>query len=1667
MSANAPSDGLMHLQVETTLGVFEVTAEAQSPNAAGADPAAASTTDAAAASVSTAPISVWQVLLPSAMEASANPQGGAAAGAQSNGGGKFAGLKKAANARKNDVERRLKKMILAADGIQAAVRGRQRYSDVRKIIAHSGVVTTIKQKVPPASATKAAGGGNDKLGGAQAVAPLNVSYRHQGNLELYSSLNIRKRDENRRHPDVVTAIDAIWEALPKAPGGLNRVNKSIYTWFNRKLFFALVPNATESEFLTINNEDWKNDAVWTSFLTQRAFHTAMFNLADIWCETIEPQEYRDFLTHCKGVIASGEPYRMPQRGTALALEDQSAVEDTTADPGEISLAGQLKQFKNLTDGAGATATPGAAVLNAPYADRRKNLAVLGYGLSEADIAAFLAEEEKLEEGLFEAENRSWVEVAQSFLQAEFQEEELVEDDIVFQLQVNRRKREKAFGELTNSDRVAVQEKRFLEFVKSQCEHRVDAQRMLSTRLNTAASERDAKLAPLKSFTQRRAQRVANHQALVQEQKETFGVFLDTFSRSNVRFRDERRETVEVEASRLGLKMKNTDPYDHPQLTYLRHKAALLEHQSEVDEDLADNVFKEFTLVAQNLREAREVLLWQTVDPLHDAMFGDDVAGDNQGEDMQLGTKQWHSVTRWLERNTARYNELAENVLESIALSLKSLKARETKVHKFIVEWHARLRDAMLQVIRDDPCLTAGVMQRRVQEHEHFFAAVRSKDDKHAAALKARHKQMDEDIMSLFTSHSQLRMLQSQCMQGWRNGLTVTDVVAESKPFFEFLDEGRVGSTMEETTFVAAKLVGQASVNFSDQAQVEAINSPTNLAVFAAQLQFSWFGFYFERVTSERHRLYHDFALHVGQLEDEQVLLLANLKLQIRSDRVEDLEHYKAALAQPKCPVGFLGKEIVKGRLEQRTAINAALQKAKTWHDNVVARVDSTKVLRDNEAHERRMRLAKLFAMRRVHHEIYAGVAAQQLRLFEQRHFLDPTRLHRVEAAVGSDAKGKMGETDLKLLAVKQRREQQEAALKEQRDKEAKRMEELERKRQDSREASEDAKRAQELRRHAFLQREQQQKERLKAERDAKAQWQRQFLEEEKRRQKEEADRLAWQKFVQTTRPKADDKGARRPSRSDAPPSTSPVPALGGAAVPASTTAPPPSGTTTATVGAATGGSQTPTQASLAPAVPKVRRKSTGNAAAAPTNTYQPVKVTKPTAGGAAGGSGAPPVGGGLSPKTVTAPSDNIKSLIEERIRDAAPSPNNAAAAGGGDLHGEFPDRRLRYLLDRLSNAEIYRRRCMELHVAPDAPFHASLSAEPLSFSLNTLKFCDRPCHFATILDVVLLNPVQRVGITNADMVDDDVLLLCQAAVDHEFMSQIDLSGNAKLTVKSAQALIVLMQRSRRVVRVKLDGTQFLAAAMTSTHADHAKSVPRLAELKEWMDNNRASQSIGRQEMRFMRTLFDAMDRDGSGLVSLEELRSFRKVAESAKSSGNLNGSVGSPFAGASIGKSTEAAIEDVLRRRIEDVVLKLIVARQDGDGEFSFSDFVGFLFPFWSPEYRDTTIARFGGNSGSGGGAEPASPVTTTSAGGSPRRAADDFVTTMSIVTNNASDQDHIAEMKEFFAEFAVNSALTLASLARGLGDSETNLEAAFLECDVDGDGVLSLEEFLSFMSAN
>ncbi|KAJ9470758.1 hypothetical protein DIPPA_10074 [Diplonema papillatum] len=115
-----------------------------------------------------------------------------------------------------------------------------------------------------------------------------------------------QRKRNRINAAVVSKLDEWWECMPKDSEGV--INKSIYTWASQLLFYAFVPGSTEDDCQMCIAEDWRTDSKGKKILNKQMFSDAMFQFADVWCESAEYREYVDLLAACIAICSRGPAY---------------------------------------------------------------------------------------------------------------------------------------------------------------------------------------------------------------------------------------------------------------------------------------------------------------------------------------------------------------------------------------------------------------------------------------------------------------------------------------------------------------------------------------------------------------------------------------------------------------------------------------------------------------------------------------------------------------------------------------------------------------------------------------------------------------------------------------------------------------------------------------------------------------------------------------------------------------------------------------------------------------------------------------------------------------------------------------------------------------------------------------------------------------------------------------------------------------------------------------------------------------------------------------------------------------------------------------------------------------------------------------------------------------
>ena len=108
--------------------------------------------------------------------------------------------------------------------------------------------------------------------------------------QFYTEESVNQRVQLMQHPKVKHALDQLWTAA-----NFNTedeiIDKEEYLMMHRKIVLALEPGTYPLEALAVASEDWVRDSEGKKGLDRERFLWSWFELADLWTETMEAEEY--------------------------------------------------------------------------------------------------------------------------------------------------------------------------------------------------------------------------------------------------------------------------------------------------------------------------------------------------------------------------------------------------------------------------------------------------------------------------------------------------------------------------------------------------------------------------------------------------------------------------------------------------------------------------------------------------------------------------------------------------------------------------------------------------------------------------------------------------------------------------------------------------------------------------------------------------------------------------------------------------------------------------------------------------------------------------------------------------------------------------------------------------------------------------------------------------------------------------------------------------------------------------------------------------------------------------------------------------------------------------------------------------------------------------------
>ncbi|KAF4323629.1 hypothetical protein BBO99_00002187 [Phytophthora kernoviae] len=162
------------------------------------------------------------------------------------------------------------------------------------------------------------------------TAGQEVTYREQGNLDHYTE--VPKRVSLQQYPHMIALTQRLWNCALR--NGEKKLRYTDYETYMLCLHRLILPEFNIAASKELIMDDWKRDSGEKDYLDYAFFHLSMFELVDLWTDTVDPEDYIALLyciTHCL-------TYPCNDSHALKSLEDIHVV-DILAESKEINLEG--------------------------------------------------------------------------------------------------------------------------------------------------------------------------------------------------------------------------------------------------------------------------------------------------------------------------------------------------------------------------------------------------------------------------------------------------------------------------------------------------------------------------------------------------------------------------------------------------------------------------------------------------------------------------------------------------------------------------------------------------------------------------------------------------------------------------------------------------------------------------------------------------------------------------------------------------------------------------------------------------------------------------------------------------------------------------------------------------------------------------------------------------------------------------------------------------------------------------------------------------------------------------------------------------------------------------------------------------------------------------------
>ena len=155
--------------------------------------------------------------------------------------------------------------------------------------------------------------------------------------EYYSRESVEQRALLLEAPAVKAALDRLWAAATFHDATTQRgyIDRDEYLVMHRKIVLALEPTTFPAEAEQAGLEDWERDSEGGDRLDQERFQWSWFELADLWTESMEADEYVEFLQDTASLVTrttqAGEVVWCGSRFQMASLLPEDSVPSASLD----------------------------------------------------------------------------------------------------------------------------------------------------------------------------------------------------------------------------------------------------------------------------------------------------------------------------------------------------------------------------------------------------------------------------------------------------------------------------------------------------------------------------------------------------------------------------------------------------------------------------------------------------------------------------------------------------------------------------------------------------------------------------------------------------------------------------------------------------------------------------------------------------------------------------------------------------------------------------------------------------------------------------------------------------------------------------------------------------------------------------------------------------------------------------------------------------------------------------------------------------------------------------------------------------------------------------------------------------------------------------------------